>query len=111
MGLLLVLLSLLLLAWGSVSYDFGRCRYPSREFPFIASGRLLGGALAPFLCLYVLGLDRILSRLGAGRATLPILAGLAGAMTGVELVLSLGAFASRFNWFHMISAARAAVPV
>ncbi len=104
MGLLLLLLSVLLLAWGSMAYDFGRCRYPSRELPFITSGRLMGGALAPFLCLYVLGLDRLLSRFGAGRAVLPVVALVAAAITAVELVLALGAFASRFNWFHMPAA-------
>jgi hypothetical protein len=103
-GLLLLLLSVLLLAWGSMAYDFGRCRYPSRELPFITSGRLMGGALAPFLCLYVLGLDRLLSRFGAGRAVLPVVALVAAAITVVELVLALGAFASRFNWFHMLAA-------
>ncbi len=104
MGLLLVLLSVLLLAWGSIAYDFGRCPYPSRAFPYITSGRLMGGALAPFLCLYVLGLERLLSRLGAGRAVLPVVAALAVAIAVVEVALSLGAFASRFNWFHMLAA-------
>jgi hypothetical protein len=104
MGCLLLLLSVLLLAWGSMAYDFGRCRYPSRELPFITSGRLMGGALAPFLCLHVLGLDRLLSRFGAGRAVLPVVTLVAGAITIVEIVLALGAFASRFNWFHMVAA-------
>jgi hypothetical protein len=104
LGLLFVLLSVLLLVWGSIAYDFGGCLYPSREFPFFASGRLLGGALAPFLCLYVLGLDRLLSRFGAGRAALPLVIFLALAMATVQIVLSLGAFASPFNWFHMTGA-------
>ena len=102
-GLGLVVLSILLLAWGSIAYDFGRCRYPSTEFPYIASGRLIGGAMAPFLCLYAIGLKRLLSRLGAGRAALPLLILLALAMVSMEVVLSLDVFGSRFNWFHMVA--------
>jgi hypothetical protein len=104
LGLLLVVLSVLLLAWGSIAYDFGRCFYPSREFPFIVSGRLIGGATAPFLCLYVVGLDKLFSRIGAGRAVVPLLVLMALAMAVAEIVLSLGAFASPFNWFHMTGA-------
>ncbi len=104
MGFVLLLLSVLVLVWGSIAYDFGSCLYPSRELPFIVSGRLMGGALAPFLCLYVVGLDRLLSRLGAGRFVSPGVAALAVAVLAVEIALSLGAFASRFNWYHMIAA-------
>jgi len=43
-------------------YDFHDCFYPSREHPYFTSGRLLLGALIPFLLLFVFGLDRALAR-------------------------------------------------
>jgi hypothetical protein len=44
----------------SLIYDFHNCVYPSREHPYFLSGRLMLGALIPFVMLYVYGLDRAL---------------------------------------------------
>jgi hypothetical protein len=47
-------------AWKS--RDFGYCVYPSRNFPYFASGRLIAGCLVPFALLYVYGLRQFVPR-------------------------------------------------
>jgi hypothetical protein len=94
-------LSVLLLAAVSLMYDFGRCINPSRAFPFFVSGRLIVGTILPFLLLYVDGLHRILTRLQLGSYLLIVVGVIATAVTLSEIVLSLPAFASPYNWFHI----------
>src|SRR6185369_14411083 len=48
------------LALISIMFDFGNCFYPSPEYPYFTSGRLMSGALVPFALLFVFGLDRAL---------------------------------------------------
>ncbi len=85
----------------SLAFDFGRCIYPSRTMPFFVSGRLLTGALVPFLLLYVHGLDRVLEWLTASeRARWLALAAIAVAVTVSELLLARAPFASAFNLLH-----------
>ncbi len=55
--------SVAFLAITSMAFDFGACFYPSRAHPFFTSGRLITGALIPFVILYVHGLDRVLARM------------------------------------------------
>jgi hypothetical protein len=84
----------------SVIYDFHDCPYPSREYPYFTSGRLLLGALIPFLLLIVYGIDRLLCRLGkiAKFAALIILI---AAMLWVEIATNQQVFSNDFNWFHL----------
>jgi hypothetical protein len=98
---LVVLLSVLLLAILSMRYDFGRCFYPSRDFPFFASGRLIAGTILPFLFLYVDGLYRILLRLRLGSYLLIVVICIVAAITISEIFISLPAFASPYNFFHL----------
>ena len=89
------------LALLSIQFDFGNCIYPSREYPYFTSGRLISGALIPFALLYVYGMARLLRR--AGNTLLP-LAGLAAIMalvTGSEILVRREVFASEHNWFHL----------
>jgi hypothetical protein len=100
-SLALFLLSLTFLAGISVSYDFGDCFYPSREMPYITSGRLALGALIPFAALYVSGLDALLpARVGAPVRWLALIVPVV-LMTLSEIHLSKVAFSSPYNWFHM----------
>ncbi len=84
----------------SVVYDFHNCPYPSREKPYFLSGRLLLGALIPFLLLIVCGLDRLLNRFGNvtkfGALALMILA-----MLAVEIATDRPVFSNDYNWFHL----------
>src|SRR6202023_2342124 len=45
----------------SISFDFGRCPYPSRDHPYFTSGRLLDATAAPFFLLFVYVIDRFVS--------------------------------------------------
>jgi hypothetical protein len=84
----------------SVIYDFHDCAYPSRAHPYFTSGRLLLGALIPFLFLFTFGLDNLLQKLGnAGKFI--VLACIILAMLGVELATNLPAFSSQYNWYNM----------
>jgi hypothetical protein len=90
----------------STTFDFGKCVYPSVSYPYFASGRLLTGALIPFLLLYVRGLDWALGSVKSGRLTLGVLAAFALLITISEAVISLPPLASRYNLIHWLAAGR-----
>jgi hypothetical protein len=85
----------------SIAFDFGTSWYPSDEYPFFASGRLIGGGLIPFLMLYVDGLTRLLSRLPGRIQPLSVLALLSLVMLVSEISLTWKVFPSAWNWFHL----------
>jgi len=88
--------------WGllSTTYLFGDFFYPSDTLPYFLSGRLILGALIPFLLLFVYALDRAMGK--AGRRTKFIaLSVLCLAMLTVELLTNLPAFSNPYNWFHL----------
>ncbi len=89
-----------LFAFLSISYDFHDCPYPSREHPYFTSGRLMLGALIPFLLLFVFGMDCALKKFG-GRAKFLALAGLVLFMLISEIATDWPVFPSQYNWFHM----------
>jgi hypothetical protein len=84
----------------SLVYDFGNCAYPSRLFPFFISGRLLLGALIPFLLLIVYGFDRLLNIFG-GRIKCAIFVAALLLLLAVELVTDWPAFSNPYNWYHL----------
>jgi len=84
----------------SVKYDFQDCFYPSREHPFFVSGRLLLGALVPFLILFAAGLDRALEKFGR-RAKFIALAALLAFMLTSEIMTDWQIFPNAYNWFHL----------
>ena len=86
----------------SLMYDFGACFYPSRELPFFTSGRLLLGALVPFILIYAASLD-CLTRRWPNWLRYSLLAGIALFVTINEIVISQPAFSSVFNFFHLIA--------
>jgi uncharacterized membrane protein len=88
------------LALLSVIYDFHDCANPSREHPYFTQGRLLLGALIPFLLLFVFGMDRALSRFGKP-ANFLALAGMILFMLISEIAVDWPVFFSQYNWFHM----------
>jgi hypothetical protein len=85
----------------SMAYDFGACPNPSRADPFFVSGRLISGALIPFVLLFVWSLDHQLERWGARRLFLPIMGLLCLAVTVNEALLHVPVFQSSYNWFHL----------
>ncbi len=100
-SLFVLVLSVIFLAFISMRYDFGQCFNPSREKPYFVSGRLIAGAILPFLFIYIDGLHRILSKLRCTSALLIIVGIIAAAITISEIVLSWSVFASPYNWFHL----------
>jgi hypothetical protein len=89
------------LALNSIAFDFGNCFYPSAAYPYLTSGRLLSGALIPFLLLYVHGLDRAFGPIKSGVARMLALGGVVLLMAISELIVRLPAFSSEYNWFHL----------
>jgi hypothetical protein len=84
----------------SIIYDFHDCFYPSREHPYFTSGRLMLGALVPFMLLFVYGIDRALEKFGA-RVKKFALATMILFMLVCEIATDWPAFSSQYNWFHM----------
>jgi hypothetical protein len=84
----------------SIIYDFQLCVYPSREHPYFTSGRLILGALIPFLLLFLFGLDHLLESVKNNWLRPLVLAGLILFMLVSEIVTDWPVFFSRYNWFH-----------
>ena len=96
-----VILSVLSLVWLSASFDYGRSVYPSKEAPYFTSGRLIAGALVPFLILYINGIAFLLRKLSRVAAPLLFVVLTIVAITVSEVVLSTPVFSSPYNWFHL----------
>jgi hypothetical protein len=84
----------------SIIYDFQGCFYPSRAHPYFTSGRLMLGALIPFLLLFVFGLDRALKKFG-NAAKFSALVAIILFMLAAEIAIDWPVFANPYNWFHM----------
>lgn len=84
----------------SMVYDFHNCSYPSREYPYFVSGRLLLGALIPFLLCFVYGLDRLVNRLES-KWKFGVLAVLVFLLAATEFVSDLPVYSNSYNWFHL----------
>jgi hypothetical protein len=100
MALASVGVSVLFLMAISLRFDFGESGYPSRQSPYLASGRLILGVLVPFALLYLDGLTRCLRKLGR-YAPATAIASLVLVTTAAELWLHAEVFRSRFNWYHL----------
>ena len=84
----------------SLMYDFGRCCYPSPQYPYFNSGRLVYGILVPVLALYVYG---VVAATGRSRwATVIVLGVSILLMVLPQIVFLAEVLPSRYNWFHMI---------
>jgi len=97
-----VTLSVLCLAGLSVAFEYGpTSHYPSRDYPYFVSGRLIAGALVPFLILYVDGLAFLVRRLSRVGAPLVFVTSASVMMIASEVALTRHVFANPFNWFHL----------
>jgi hypothetical protein len=84
----------------SIIYDFHDCYYPSRDHPYFTSGRLMLGALVPFMLLFVFGLDRVLNKFNVA-IKFSVLGVLILFMLISEIATDWPVFSSPYNWFHM----------
>jgi len=89
------------LGFNSIIYDFHDCIYPSRALPYFWGGRLMLGALIPFLMLYLCGIDYLLQGVRQRWVRPAILIGMILFMCISEIVTDWTVFSSQFNWFHM----------
>jgi hypothetical protein len=87
------------LTYLSMRFDFGRCDFPSRQFPFFTSGRLISGGMVPLLVLYVLGIQTLLGRRTALVA--PAVVATAAMMIWAQAPFLRLAAESQYNWFRL----------
>lgn len=92
------------LALLSLIYDFGNGWYPSRNYPYITSGRLVLGCLIPFMILYVNGMKIVFSIISRRLSTTVFCALLGVVILVVQAYLMVPVMHSPFNWFHMLTA-------
>jgi hypothetical protein len=85
----------------SVIYNFHDCVYPSRAHPYFTSGRLMIGALIPFMLLYVSGIDRVLHRVKNHWLRPLVLVALILFMLISETTVDWAIFPDPYNWFHL----------
>jgi len=100
LGLVCFIAAVAFLVFLSIIYDFHDCYYPSRAYPYFSSGRLMLGALVPFLLLFVYGIDRALNKFGE-LAKFLALAAIVLFMLISEIATDWPVFSSQYNWFHM----------
>jgi hypothetical protein len=93
--------SVAFLAWLSIIFDFGLCFYPSKQHPYFTSGRLILGALIPFILLFVFGLDCLMNRLKNHLVRQFALVGLIILMLADEITTDWPIFSNSYNWFHL----------
>jgi hypothetical protein len=91
------------LAWLSVSFEYKYSSYPSVEFPYLASGRLIAGALVALVVLWVQGWAVIFARIPSLRVAGPVTAAAMVASWGMisELLLTWPIFSNMHNFFHL----------
>lgn len=99
---LILLLSVGFLAVVSVIFDFGSCYYPSQDYPFMTSGRLISGMLVPFFILYLSGLKALLSAVKRPLDPLPVIIMVMLAVAFADFMVSREIFSNPYNWFNFI---------
>jgi hypothetical protein len=86
----------------SLPYDFQECVYPSRAAPYFVSGRIIIGALLPFVVMYLSGLEYLLRPLGKYlHPIFPLLLICAGILWA-EATIAEVAFRSHFNFYSLV---------
>jgi len=88
-----------LFGFSSIIYDFHDCVYPSRDFPYFTSGRLMLGMLIPFLLLFAFGLDSVFKKCGFFWKMIVLVLFLLF-MLGTEIATDWPIFHSQYNWFN-----------
>ncbi len=84
----------------SVSFDFHNCPYPSREFPYLTSGRLLNGVAIPFFVLFAYAIHQFANWANRGWLRWTLLGAIALFLIVSQVKVNSPAFASQYNFFH-----------
>ena len=88
----------------SLRFAFSETTNPSASHPYFVQGRLVSGVWLPFAVFYTRGVERLCSALPVAwrdRAAAALIALVALVALGSELWLSLPAFGSPYNFFHL----------
>ena len=95
--------SVFCLALLSVSFEYRHSSYPSVDFPYLGSGRLIVGAIVALVVLWVQGLAVLFSPLSLLRVIGPVAvaAVVAVGSTISEVVLTWPIFFNAHNFFHL----------
>ncbi len=99
----LVVSSVLFIVAISVPFDYRDCAYPSRAIPFTTSGRIVSGAILPFLLLYSIGLERVTSVFRKWVPPTVVLACVLLFITVSEIRVRGVVFSSPYNFFALSS--------
>ena len=99
-AILIFLAGVAFLALLSIQFDFGNCINPSREHPYFASGRLLSGALIPFVVIFVYGISWVFCRINTALPLL-VLGLIVVFVTTSDILVNRPVFVSEHNWFHL----------
>ncbi len=113
LAFLALLASAAILAALSALFAFTEVTHPSAARPWFGQGRLVAGALVPFLLLYLRGIRVAAVRLGGRRAAAlgwACAAAVVAVVGASELRLTRDVFASPYNWFHLPGALEGAPP-
>ncbi|MCA8943064.1 MAG: DUF2142 domain-containing protein [Planctomycetes bacterium] len=84
----------------SVAFDFGPNMYPSREEPYLVTGRVHNGMIVLIGLLYLDGLDRVTRRFGR-IAPWVALAALAVTLLAYEVIVTIPVVRSPHNFWHL----------
>ena len=98
--ILAVLFSIIFLIGLSIIFDFGPCWYPSREYPYFTSGRLIIGVILPFFVLYLNGIVVIMNKLKIMLSPI-ILGAIVLGMLWSEITVTQHIFSNPYNWFNL----------
>ena len=109
-ALFLLVSSVLFLAAISLPFDFHDTPYPSRLYPFFASGRIISGVLLPFALIYVGGLELVGRVFGRRIPQVAMLGCLLLFITISEINVRKIAFSSQYNFFALLSAKKNQLP-
>ncbi len=100
-ALSLVAASVLFLIAISMAFDYHNHGYPSQLHPFFVSGRIISGALLPFVLIYASGFEWITNRMRRWIPPTVVLACLLLFITASEIHVRKPAFSSPYNFFAL----------
>jgi hypothetical protein len=98
--------SVLFLALVSTRFDYGKCFFPSRSFPYFAAGRCLTGVMTPIAILVIGAAEELLpSRRFSPGIALAVVFAVVSLASEIYLVTTAGTgavsvFGSTYNWYH-----------
>ena len=95
-------LSVVFMAAISVPYDFQECVYPSRAAPYFVSGRIIIGALLPFVVMYLNGLEFLLRPLRTYTHPIFVLLAVCVGVIIAESTIAQVVFRSHFNFYALL---------